>query len=53
MHLQTFNEILQAAKHFLKPELLNDIRIYLTSARLVQYELSDSVQEVNLVFLCF
>lgn len=46
MHLDTFNEIIQAANHFLKPELLNDIRVYLTEARLVEYGLTDGVQEV-------
>lgn len=47
MHLKTFGEILEAARHFLKPELLNEIRVYLTSARLVEYEISDGIQEVD------
>jgi hypothetical protein len=46
MHLKTFGEILEAARHFLKPELLNEIRVYLTSARLVEYEISDGIQEM-------
>ncbi|XP_044268941.1 mini-chromosome maintenance complex-binding protein [Tribolium madens] len=45
-HLRTFSEILGAARHFLKPELLDDIRLYLTSARLTQYDLSDNVLEM-------
>ncbi|XP_030765573.1 mini-chromosome maintenance complex-binding protein [Sitophilus oryzae] len=44
--LNTFGEILEAANHFLKPELLNQIRIYLTRARLIQYEISDQVQNL-------
>ncbi|KAJ3663854.1 hypothetical protein Zmor_008075 [Zophobas morio] len=46
MHLNTFSEILQAARHFLKPELLNEIRVYLTSARLLDYNISDDIQEL-------
>ncbi|XP_050301033.1 mini-chromosome maintenance complex-binding protein [Anthonomus grandis grandis] len=42
----TFSEILEAARHFLKPELLQDIRKYLTEARLLNYEMSDNVQEL-------
>lgn len=42
--IDTFAEIIEAAKHFLKPELLNDIRKYLTQARLIQYEIADNVE---------
>lgn len=44
--LKTFSEILDAARHFLNPELLNDIRKYLTEARLMKYEISDQAQDV-------
>nr|XP_023016612.1 mini-chromosome maintenance complex-binding protein [Leptinotarsa decemlineata] len=42
--INTFREILQAADHFLKPSLLEDIRKYLTSVRLTQYEISENVE---------
>ncbi|KAF2902596.1 hypothetical protein ILUMI_03592 [Ignelater luminosus] len=46
-HVTTFNEICEAAKHFLKPELLNDLRVYLSLSRHGKYELSfDDVQEL-------
>ncbi|KAF7273594.1 hypothetical protein GWI33_013702 [Rhynchophorus ferrugineus] len=44
--VKTFGEIIEAARHFLKPELLQKIRIYLTKARLIKYELSEQVQEL-------
>lgn len=44
--VETFGEILQAANHFLNPELLADIRKYLTQARLIKYEISEDLQEV-------
>lgn len=43
--IDTFAEILDAAKYFLKPELLNDARKYLTQARLIKYEISDKVED--------
>ncbi|KAK9871140.1 hypothetical protein WA026_011422 [Henosepilachna vigintioctopunctata] len=43
-HISTFNEVVEAAKHFLKPDLLNEIRKYLTLARMVTYKLGDNVQ---------
>ncbi|KAJ8974185.1 hypothetical protein NQ317_004864 [Molorchus minor] len=42
--LETFSEIIAAARHFLKPELLNDVRRYLSLARLIKYEISESVE---------
>ncbi|XP_018566587.1 mini-chromosome maintenance complex-binding protein [Anoplophora glabripennis] len=44
--LETFAEIIVAARHFLKPELLNDIRKFLTLARLAKYEISENVEEL-------
>ena len=44
--LKTFNEIVSAAKHFLKSDLLNDIRKYLTLARSFKYNISDNVEEL-------
>lgn len=44
----TFAEIKEAAGQFLRPELLNDIRVYLSQARFGKYELSDNVQEVKI-----
>ncbi|XP_060535093.1 mini-chromosome maintenance complex-binding protein [Cylas formicarius] len=44
--LNTFPEILEAARHFLKPDVLNDIRTYLTRARLAEYEISGGVEEL-------
>lgn len=44
--LETFEEIITAAKHFLKPDLLNDIRKYLTLARLLKYEILENVEEL-------
>ncbi|RZC40480.1 mini-chromosome maintenance complex-binding protein [Asbolus verrucosus] len=46
MHLNTFNEILEAARHFLKPDLLNEMRLYITQAKLTQYEITDGIQEL-------
>ncbi|KAG5886572.1 hypothetical protein JTB14_011284 [Gonioctena quinquepunctata] len=42
--IKTFKEILQAADHFLKPALSDDIRRYLTLARLTPYKISDNVE---------
>lgn len=42
----TFDEIIEAAQKFLKPELLNEIRIYLTSAQYCKYDITDNIQEV-------
>ncbi|ENN73511.1 hypothetical protein YQE_09762, partial [Dendroctonus ponderosae] len=44
--IKTFSEILQAADHFLNPELLTNIRKYLTQARLIKYDISEEVQVV-------
>lgn len=44
--VHSFKEILDAAKHFLNPEMLLNIRRYLTQARLVEYQLSEGVQEL-------
>ncbi|XP_066250519.1 mini-chromosome maintenance complex-binding protein [Euwallacea similis] len=44
--LNTIKEILEAANHFLRPELLTDIRRYLIEAKLIEYEfeISDEVR---------
>lgn len=47
--LNTFNEIVEAARHFLKAELLNDIRVFLTLARFGNYDLTENIQEVSFV----
>lgn len=44
--VNTFDEIIEAAEKFLKPELLNEIRIYLTAAQYHKYDITDNVQEV-------
>lgn len=44
--ISTFEEILQAAKHFLIPDLLNELRIYLTLARHTKYEINDDIQNL-------
>lgn len=44
--VHSFREILDAAKHFLNPEMLLNIRRYLTQARLVEYELNEEIQEL-------
>lgn len=44
--VETFEEIITAAKYFLKPELLNDIRKYLTLSRLTKYDISENVEEL-------
>lgn len=44
--VRSFKEILDAAKHFLNPEMLLNIRRYLTQARLVEYELNEEIQEL-------
>lgn len=44
--IDTFTEIVDAAKHFLKPELLNDFRKYLTLARLTKYEITENVEDL-------
>lgn len=43
--IDTFAEIIEAANHFLKPELLEDIRKYLTQAKLIKYEISSNIEE--------
>ncbi|KRT82765.1 hypothetical protein AMK59_3144, partial [Oryctes borbonicus] len=45
IHVNTFNEICDAIKKLLNPNLLNDIRIYLTTARNCKYEISDNMLE--------
>lgn len=45
MCIDTFVEILEAARHFLKPELLTDIRKYLTLARFTEYEIHEKSGE--------
>ncbi|XP_044762379.1 mini-chromosome maintenance complex-binding protein [Coccinella septempunctata] len=42
-HLATFNEIIVALKHFLKPELLNECRKYLSMCKLVAYEIEENM----------
>ncbi|CAH1170646.1 unnamed protein product [Phaedon cochleariae] len=42
----TIKEIFEAAEQFLKPDILDGIRRYLTLARLTQYELTDKVEEL-------
>lgn len=44
MCLNNFKEIVEAADHFLKPDLLNNIRKYLTSVRLIDYSLSEEIE---------
>lgn len=44
--IDTFSEIVDAAKHFLKTELLNDIRKYLTLVRQIKYEISDELESL-------
>nr|CAI5848253.1 unnamed protein product [Callosobruchus analis] len=44
--METFAEILVAAKHFLNNELLNSLRKYLTLARLGKYEISNGVENL-------
>lgn len=43
--INTFAEIVIAAKYFLKSELLNDIRKFLTLARLIKYEIPSSMED--------
>lgn len=50
--LSTFNEILEAARHFLKPKLLDDIRVFLTLARFGDYELPENIQDVSCLCFC-
>ncbi|KAF5269933.1 hypothetical protein FQR65_LT05732 [Abscondita terminalis] len=45
-YVQTYQEIVEASKIFLKPELLNDIRVYLTQVRHSSFELNDEVHEM-------
>lgn len=45
-YTETFKEIIGAAKMFLKPELLNSIRVYLTLARLQDYQMEDGVNGI-------
>ncbi|KAJ8925194.1 hypothetical protein NQ315_001380 [Exocentrus adspersus] len=42
--LDTFEEIVTATKHFLRTELLNDIRKYLTLARMSKYEICGNAE---------
>ncbi|CAH0551417.1 unnamed protein product [Brassicogethes aeneus] len=44
--LRTFSEIVEAAKQFLNNDLLNELRVYLTFARLIKYEISDKIQDL-------
>lgn len=41
-HLATFKEIVEALRHFLKPELLSECRKYLSLCRLIPYEIEDN-----------
>lgn len=41
----TFKEIVEAAEHFLKPDLLNDIRKYLTISRMSDYSITKQHEE--------
>lgn len=51
--MDTFPEILNATRHFLKPELLNKLRAYLSKARFSKYELTESTMEVHNIKLDF
>ncbi|XP_072383994.1 mini-chromosome maintenance complex-binding protein [Diabrotica undecimpunctata] len=42
--INTFKEIVEAAEHFLKPDLLNEIRKYLTLARMTEYIITEQVE---------
>lgn len=44
--MNTFVEIKEAAKHFLKPDLLNNIRSYISKVRYAEYELPESTMEL-------
>ncbi|GJQ77155.1 hypothetical protein Trydic_g14833 [Trypoxylus dichotomus] len=46
IHVNTFNEIYDAIKKLLNPNLLNDIRVYLTISRNNQYEISNNMLEI-------
>lgn len=45
-NLPILSETIEAAKYFLNPDLLNEIRVYLTLARSLTYEISDAMQEL-------
>lgn len=46
IHVNTFNEIYEAVKKLLNPDLLNDIRTYLTISKYGQYEILDGMLKV-------
>ncbi|KAI4470066.1 hypothetical protein MML48_1g03068 [Holotrichia oblita] len=46
IHVNTFNEIYEAIMKLLNPDLLNDIRTYLTISKYGQYEISDNMLEI-------
>lgn len=46
VHVHTFDDILTATETLLKPELLNEFRIYLTTTKFKQYNIDDAIQEV-------
>lgn len=46
IHVNTFSEIYDAINKLLKPELLNDLRVYLTTARNQHYEITENMMEV-------
>lgn len=48
--INTFTEILDAAKQFLKSDLLNKLRVYLTKMRHATYTLSDNVLQVYYLY---
>lgn len=45
--LQIFNAIIEAATYYLKEDIMNIIRIYLTSLKLVKYTISEDIQFVE------
>ncbi|XP_057662736.1 mini-chromosome maintenance complex-binding protein [Diorhabda carinulata] len=45
MCTNTFKEIIEAAEHFLKPDLLNDVRKYLTISRMSDYSITEQNEE--------
>ncbi|CAH4028882.1 unnamed protein product [Pieris brassicae] len=49
--LDIFDAIVEAANYYLKEEIMNSIRIYLTSLKLVKYSISDDLQFVEEDFI--
>ena len=49
--LEIFDAIVEAATYYLKEEIMNLIRIYLTNLKLVKYSISEDLQVDILVLI--